>query len=1041
MNITGLDITNFGKFQNFQIPGISPRLTVIRGSQGAGKSLLRAFIRMVLFKIPTPAELGGIYYYRPNDHGQMSGRISLEYRGQPYTVIRMPKQVTVSGIQRGEEPSLEVLTGNISEAVFQNVFSVSMEELSDMASLTQNKVNERIFSAQLALNVNYMEVDKAIKDSLGKIWGARSAGTLRELVNTLEKQDEDLKTFNREIDSYSDLCLEESSLASYIESTGEEIKGLGDKLRFQNQLSEFVLPWGRLQSVEQRIKQYQDLDGFPNDGKKRFEELSGKRITVNQAIRYGDAHSDFLQGKIDGIEVNHALKTHDITLQKLSQEIVSYRDSVIDLPDQEKNLKECKQKIEIGLRNLGESWSQSKVLHPFDFEEIRRRLQELGGPYSDAKLAFSTKETQINDKKKDLRDAEREFKTANEQLDKITNVSGKPSDELETSSKRFANLRESIANRQRCERDITNANIGLVTRPSSRPFLPVVFLGLFGLFSVGILFLVNEIVAIVGAVFLSLFGSYWVITSRLAAQKLVTSSHDSIQEQLLKNKEKLESDLKSFAKEIEELQDLLDLEKTPDNLEITTALENIDKQAKERKRFEEQMGIAGVARKKVEDVKKDLSELESELRGKNNQLLNSSEKWKNFLEELSFKSELDQVEAERMVGHLETTGVFVNQANDLSDRIWRMTEKIRSVETDLATILTDLDRDPLENRHALSMLEALDKMALENRKNGYALQELTEQRDSWVNARKATLMERGEIQDSIDRLIKDANCQTEEEFLKKAAEYSVLLSEKKSRDEILYDHPPLGRATYKEVLENDPDGTGITATIAELQEILDGLKEQKDELISRHTTVKSAREAKEEENPIGKIQLEISSSLEQIKLQQREWAKYKIADILLSQYQEEYRLSREGPLFDAASNYFSEMTNKEYNRINSIPGEKPSDSRFETIDFKGIPKDIKFLNRGHKQQLLLAIRFGLIEQMTHGNDPMPIILDDILESLDDDCREATIRTIIRLSEKHQVIFLTNKSLTGERLQVACKEECLPQPKLIDIFSEWSTSLV
>ncbi len=65
------------------------------------------------------------------------------------------------------------------------------------------------------------------------------------------------------------------------------------------------------------------------------------------------------------------------------------------------------------------------------------------------------------------------------------------------------------------------------------------------------------------------------------------------------------------------------------------------------------------------------------------------------------------------------------------------------------------------------------------------------------------------------------------------------------------------------------------------------------------------------------------------------------------------------------------------------------------------------MSEGSRDQLYLALRLATIEHWFDHHEPVPFIVDDVLLSFDDARAEATLRTLIELSTRTQVLFFTH----------------------------------
>ena len=65
------------------------------------------------------------------------------------------------------------------------------------------------------------------------------------------------------------------------------------------------------------------------------------------------------------------------------------------------------------------------------------------------------------------------------------------------------------------------------------------------------------------------------------------------------------------------------------------------------------------------------------------------------------------------------------------------------------------------------------------------------------------------------------------------------------------------------------------------------------------------------------------------------------------------------------------------------------------------------LSQGARDQLYLAVRLAVSEYLSRGRGPLPLLLDDVFSSSDDDRTREGMRLLIEhFSREHQIILLT-----------------------------------
>ena len=82
------------------------------------------------------------------------------------------------------------------------------------------------------------------------------------------------------------------------------------------------------------------------------------------------------------------------------------------------------------------------------------------------------------------------------------------------------------------------------------------------------------------------------------------------------------------------------------------------------------------------------------------------------------------------------------------------------------------------------------------------------------------------------------------------------------------------------------------------------------------------------------------------------------------------------------------------------------------------------MSEGTRDQLYLALRLATLERYAEEGRAMPLLLDDVLMTFDDDRAAAALRVFDELSERFQVILLTHHA---HLIEVAART--LPEQRL------------
>ncbi|MFC0018280.1 ATP-binding protein [Roseibacillus persicicus] len=127
---------------------------------------------------------------------------------------------------------------------------------------------------------------------------------------------------------------------------------------------------------------------------------------------------------------------------------------------------------------------------------------------------------------------------------------------------------------------------------------------------------------------------------------------------------------------------------------------------------------------------------------------------------------------------------------------------------------------------------------------------------------------------------------------------------------------------------------------------------------------------------------------------------------------EAFKEQSQGPLVSLTSRYFQILTNENYSGVAArqqddgsvhLVALRPTDS--PTLPADEIPTNA--LSEGTRDQLFLALRLAAIEHHLEKHPAMPLILDDVLMTFDDDRTAALLRAIEPLSRKTQILIFSH----------------------------------
>ena len=107
-------------------------------------------------------------------------------------------------------------------------------------------------------------------------------------------------------------------------------------------------------------------------------------------------------------------------------------------------------------------------------------------------------------------------------------------------------------------------------------------------------------------------------------------------------------------------------------------------------------------------------------------------------------------------------------------------------------------------------------------------------------------------------------------------------------------------------------------------------------------------------------------------------------------------------------------------------------SEIRVTDAAGASKQPSELSRGTREQLFLALRFGLIREMGQRSERLPIIIDEALINFDPARAQNAARAFLELSQTNQLLTFTCHPWIVETFQKAAAQTNAPEPTVIEI---------
>jgi uncharacterized protein YhaN len=136
-----------------------------------------------------------------------------------------------------------------------------------------------------------------------------------------------------------------------------------------------------------------------------------------------------------------------------------------------------------------------------------------------------------------------------------------------------------------------------------------------------------------------------------------------------------------------------------------------------------------------------------------------------------------------------------------------------------------------------------------------------------------------------------------------------------------------------------------------------------------------------------------------------DYAAARLASAILAEVIETYQQRHQGPLLARASELFAAITGGRFAKVAADFDEAMT--ILVAVRPSGKRETVGNLSSGTRDQLFLALRLAAIEGHVASQEPMPVVVDDIVINFDDAAAGATFRVLADLSRQTQVLFFTH----------------------------------
>ena len=1033
MRIEELYLDGFGHFHQRTIGPVSGPVTVFYGPNEAGKSTTLAFIRAILFGFPARFNS----HYPPLSGGRHGGRIVVsDSAGAVYGVeryagargglnIAAPDGPThQNGIRsldsRGAEALLQRLTGNATPDLFRNVFAFSLDELQAAASL--NDSSGTIYSAgQGAPGLPALR--KSLSDHKSQIYLSRGNNQeVPRLLNTLRDVDTQLRAIEGNAGRYGSLTVRKSEIDAELQDADAWLARLNAQCAEIDRLLSGWDDWVALSGCESQLRDIPKYVDFPDNPIPRLESLE---VQIRQLREDRDEAAGQLQRDEEAAAAE--IPGEDLLYDRERIEIIrrarsSFDNSVKDLPERQAELRGLESDFAENLVDLGHQWGEAE-LESFDTSlVVRNRVDLWKQEIADSQERARQAQFQLAQERRTLQDHQAETQEAREKLPTEPPPLNAAALTERQDALRAARGRLAEYERQRQHHDTLTGQLNALTVAQETPerdsgrisLLPIIALVLAGavLAVAGIVIGGGALILgiICGLVFLGAATMLWFMgrptpsaapspMANALSQQTADAERDTetARQSLLDSAAALGLDGQPAAAALDSAEARLDAARN--SLEAWNAANARVEDASRREKGQEQ---------RVESAVREYEAAEAAAQ-------ESQQEWRQWLGERGLDETLTPDAMTAFLARVETARSSLSEARRMRDRVAAIEYDIQEFHEQVELLATrhGLPLAPDDRRQLALVADELIRR-LEEIQTAFTgrerAREQVEENRQLLQGRERRLQS---AEQELAALLEAGNADGAEDFRRRARQREEHLELERSHDEHRRTLERLSGpgdrfdAFCKLLASSDPNLLGEeSARLSELHAEVDA---QRNALREERGGIDTELAQLTGEEESSALRMRRSALEEQLREHAREWSRLTIAEALLEKTRQKFEQERQPSVIRHAQDFFSGVTGQRYQRLYAPIGEQT----ITVTDAGGGSKQPAELSRGTREQLYLALRFGLIREFGEHAERLPVVVDEALVNFDPQRARLAAESFAQLAETNQVLVFTCHPATAE----------------------------
>ena len=292
------------------------------------------------------------------------------------------------------------------------------------------------------------------------------------------------------------------------------------------------------------------------------------------------------------------------------------------------------------------------------------------------------------------------------------------------------------------------------------------------------------------------------------------------------------------------------------------------------------------------------------------------------------------------------------------------------------------------------------------------IQLMTEELNRRKKEHQQKLVDLKSAEQTINELFVTTEVDNEDDFRKKYNENEQIINLNDQRKNALINIETIaGINKAEEVLQwlSEHDKPYMESRIAELETLIEAKGRQTAELHKEKGSKIKEKERIAGESDLAEELTTLETQRQKLRDAYKQWLTGQLALKVLAGVRSNYEREKQPTVIRNAGHYFGTITGGKYSGIRaSLEGREMS-----VYDSRQASKSLEQLSRGTKEQLLVSLRLGFIEEYEKQAEPLPVVADEILVNFDSARARQTAKILQEFAAQRQMLIFTCHPATAD----------------------------